>query len=127
MPNLSGEVKTGRIYLRLPEETIEEMNRLAKESGMVPSYFLANALVVGARVMARQLNPERYIPEAVLDVYREHAKEMARASAPAVASGVTDVVGRMLESQAFRDSIKENGMNEVEFLRRFAEEVAKPN
>jgi len=57
---MTGGVKTGRYYIRLPEETIAEIDGYIKESGMYQAYFLSNALVVGARVMARQLNPERF-------------------------------------------------------------------
>ena len=66
MPRMTGGVKTGRYYIRLPEETIAEIDGYIKESGMYQSYFLSNALIVGARIMARQLNPERfYTPEMV--------------------------------------------------------------
>ncbi len=60
MPRMSGGAKTGRYYVRLPEETIAEIDGYIKESGMYQAYFLSNALIVGARVMARQLNPERF-------------------------------------------------------------------
>ncbi len=60
MPRMAGGVKTGRYYIRLPEETIAEIDAYIKESGMYPAYFLSNALIVGARIMARQLNPERF-------------------------------------------------------------------
>jgi hypothetical protein len=60
MPKMTGGIKTGRYYIRLPEETIAEIDEYIKESGMYQAYFLSNALIVGARVMARQLNPERF-------------------------------------------------------------------
>ncbi len=60
MPGMAGGAKTGRYYIRLPEETIAEIDGYIKESGMYQAYFLSNALIVGARVMARQLNPERF-------------------------------------------------------------------
>jgi hypothetical protein len=60
MPKMTGGVKTGRYYIRLPEETIAEIDGYIKESGMYQAYFLSNALIVGARIMARQLNPERF-------------------------------------------------------------------
>jgi hypothetical protein len=71
---MTGGVKTGRYYVRLPEETISEIEAYIKESGMYQSYFLSNALVVGARVMARQLNPERFYT-------REMVKAMAAKAA----------------------------------------------
>ena len=60
MPKMTGGVKTGRYYIRLPEETMAEIEGYIKESGMYQAYFLSNALIVGARVMARQLHPERF-------------------------------------------------------------------
>lgn len=67
MPKMTGGVKTGRYYIRLPEETIAEIDGYIKESGMYPAYFLSNALIVGARVMARQLNPERFYTHEMIE------------------------------------------------------------
>ena len=67
MPKMSGGVKTGRYYIRLPEETIAEIDGYIKESGMYQAYFLSNALIVGARVMARQLNPERFYTHEMIE------------------------------------------------------------
>lgn len=117
MPNLSSDVKTGRIYLRLPEETIEEVNRLAKESGMVPSYFLANALVVGARAMARQLNPDKYIPEPVLEIYRQQAQE---ASAN-MAKSMGQAFGGFLQTPAFKEIVQAGTLTEDEVMARLLE------
>ena len=52
MPKMTGGVKTGRYYVRLPEETIAEIEGYIKESGMYQAHFLSNALIVGARKMA---------------------------------------------------------------------------
>lgn len=79
MPRMTGGVKTGRYYIRLPEETIAEIDGYIKESGMYQSYFLSNALIVGARTMARQLNPERfYTHEMVTAMAAEHEKSDKR-------------------------------------------------
>jgi len=67
MPRMTGGVKTGRYYIRLPEETIAEIDGYIKESGMYQSYFLSNALIVGARIMARQLNPERFYTHEMVE------------------------------------------------------------
>ena len=67
MPKMTGGVKTGRYYIRLPEETIAEIDGYIKESGMYQAYFLSNALIVGARVMARQLNPERFYTHEMVE------------------------------------------------------------
>jgi hypothetical protein len=58
MPKMTGSVKTGRFYIRLPEETIAEIDGYIKESGMYQAYFLSNALTVGARawLVNRTLN-----------------------------------------------------------------------
>ena len=66
MPRMAGGVKTGRYYIRLPEETIAEIDGYIKESGMYQAYFLSNALIVGARIMARQLNPERFYTQEMV-------------------------------------------------------------
>lgn len=67
MPKMTGGVKTGRYYIRLPEETITEIDAYIKESGMYQAYFLSNALIVGARIMARQLNPERFYTHEMVE------------------------------------------------------------
>ena len=67
MPRTTGGVKTGRYYIRLPEETIAEIDGYIKESGMYQAYFLSNALIVGARIMARQLNPERFYTHEMVE------------------------------------------------------------
>jgi hypothetical protein len=67
MPKMTGGVKTGRYYIRLPEGTIAEIDGYVKESGMYQAYFLSNALIVGARIMARQLNPERFYTHEMVE------------------------------------------------------------
>ena len=67
MPKMTGGIKTGRFYIRLPEETITEIDGYIKESGMYQAYFLSNALIVGARVTGRQLNPERFYTHEMVD------------------------------------------------------------
>ena len=67
MPRMTGGIKTGRYYIRLPEETIAEIDGYIKKSGMYQAYFLSNALIVGARVMARQLNPEQFYTHEMVE------------------------------------------------------------
>jgi hypothetical protein len=75
MPKMTGGVKTGRYYIRLPEETIVEIEGYIKVSGMYQAYYLSNALIVGARIMARQLNPERFYTREMVEVMAaEHEK-----------------------------------------------------
>ena len=75
MPKMAGGVRTGRYYIRLPEETIAEIEGYIKESGMYQAYFLSNALIVGARVMARQLNPERFYTHEMIEALATRVKE----------------------------------------------------
>jgi hypothetical protein len=75
MPRMTGGVKTGRYYIRLPEETIAEIDGYIKESGMYPAYFLSNALIVGARMMARQLNPERFYTHEMVEAIAARANQ----------------------------------------------------
>ena len=87
MPKMAGGVRTGRYYIRLPEETIAEIDGYIKESGMYQAYFLSNALIVGARVMARQLNPEQFYTHEMIEALAVRAnQEKANARAQARAS-----------------------------------------
>lgn len=54
MPKMSGGIKTGRFYVRLPLETIAEIEGYIKESGMYQACFLSYAPVVGARAGDQQ-------------------------------------------------------------------------
>jgi hypothetical protein len=56
MPNLKG-VKTDKVTIRLPEETIAELDELASKSGLYRASFFGVALVAGARSMAHRLEP----------------------------------------------------------------------
>lgn len=67
MPKMRDGVKTGRYYIRLPEDTIAEIDGYIKESGMYQAYFLSNALIVGSRVMARQLYPEQFYTHEMVE------------------------------------------------------------
>ncbi|HEX9988951.1 MAG TPA: hypothetical protein VGE45_10810 [Chloroflexia bacterium] len=50
----TGHARTGRYYVRIPQENVTEINGYIKESGMRQAHFLSNALVVGARRIAPQ-------------------------------------------------------------------------
>lgn len=93
MPKMTGGVRTGRYYIRLPEETIAEIEGYIKESGMYQAYFLSNALIVGARVMARQLNPERFYTHEMIEALAtriDQQKKNGQASPRHVPDGSTD-------------------------------------
>src|SRR4051794_35355015 len=79
---MAGGVKTGRFYIRLPEETIAEIDGYIKESGMYQAYFLSNALIVGARVMGRQLNPERFYTHEMVDAMSATVSRQTRLTQP---------------------------------------------
>lgn len=53
-PATLGSIKTGRYYVRVPEENVAEIDGYIRESGMYQVHFLSNALVVGAREMVSQ-------------------------------------------------------------------------
>jgi len=78
MPKMTGGVKTGRYYIRLPEETMAEIDGYIKESGMYQAYFLSNALIVGARITARQLNPEQFYTHEMVEAMAVSAGKMNR-------------------------------------------------
>jgi hypothetical protein len=78
MPKMTGGVKTGRYYIRLPEETMAEIDEYIKESGMYQAYFLSNALIVGARITARQLNPEQFYTHEMVEAMAASAGRVNR-------------------------------------------------
>lgn len=53
-PTTARHTRTGRYYVRIPQENVTEINGYIKESGMRQAHFLSNALVVGARRIAPQ-------------------------------------------------------------------------
>ena len=57
MPKMTGGVKTGRFYIRLPEETIAEIDGYIKELGMYPAYFLSNAAHSGGACDGSSVEP----------------------------------------------------------------------
>ena len=55
-----------RLSVRVPVETRDELAKLASVSGLKMSAFLATALVIGGRQLARQTNPEHFLTPEVL-------------------------------------------------------------
>jgi hypothetical protein len=55
-----------RLSVRVPVETRDELTRLAAASGLKMSAFLAAALVIGGRQLARQTNPEVFVTPELL-------------------------------------------------------------
>lgn len=84
MPKLRSSIKTDRLYVRLPVDTIDELQAIAEKSGMYEAHFFANALVLGVRVLARQLEPERYMTTEQIS-----AMSTAMAESMTKAAGIT--------------------------------------
>ena len=55
-----------RLSVRVPVETRDELTQLAAVSGLKMSAFLAAALVIGGRQLARQTNPEHFLTPEVM-------------------------------------------------------------
>lgn len=55
-----------RLSIRVPVETRDELAKLASISGLKMSAFLATALVIGGRQLARQTTPEHFITADVM-------------------------------------------------------------
>jgi hypothetical protein len=55
-----------RLSVRVPVETRDELQQLAGVSGLKMSAFLAAALVIGGRQLARQTNPEVFMTPDVM-------------------------------------------------------------
>lgn len=68
------EGKTGRVYVRLPMETIREIEQLVSRSGVTKHTFLPMAIVLGCRALDRALNPELALSPALA---RNMAESMA--------------------------------------------------
>lgn len=58
------EVDMGRVSVTLPVETIRQIDEWAGEAGLKRGQFTSVALVIGAKVLARQLVPERFMDAA---------------------------------------------------------------
>lgn len=64
MARLKTGTKLRMLTARLPEDTAAEIDEIIKASGMYETHFLAAALVLGARSLARTMCPERqWTPE----------------------------------------------------------------
>lgn len=50
-----------RLQVRVPAETRDELTQLADVTGIKMPHFLATSLIIGARQLARQTNPEHFI------------------------------------------------------------------
>lgn len=57
----SSEVEMGRVSVMLPADTIRQIDEWAASAGLKRGQFTSVALVLGARVLARQVSPERFM------------------------------------------------------------------
>lgn len=55
------DVEMSRISVQLPAETVEQIGAWAAEAGLKRGQFASTALVIGSRILARQVVPERFL------------------------------------------------------------------
>ena len=55
------DIDMGRVTVTLPVETIRQIDEWAASAGLKRGQFTSVALVLGARVLARQVTPERFM------------------------------------------------------------------
>lgn len=56
------DIEMGRVSVMLPTETIEQIDKWAVDAGLKRGQFTSTALVIGSRILARQLAPEAFMP-----------------------------------------------------------------
>lgn len=66
MPALTEEhERTGRVYVRLPEESVSELAGYIEASGVARSQFLALSIMIGGRALNQALHPQGLTPAIV--------------------------------------------------------------
>lgn len=55
------DIDMGRVSVSLPVETIRQIDEWAAAAGLKRSQFTSVAIVIGARVLARQVSPEAFM------------------------------------------------------------------
>ncbi len=102
-----------RVSVQLTAEAKRQILEWAADANLKPGYFISMALTVGARALARQLNPERFMTaeawEAVIRSWATSPEMMALLDA-----GAADV------QEALEDPEKMQ-----QLLVRFTEQVKK--
>ena len=58
---MNNDVDMGRVTVSLPIETIRQIDDWAAAAGVKRGQFVSMALVIGSRVLARQVNPEAFM------------------------------------------------------------------
>ena len=83
-----------RVSVTLPRESFDELLQLAAEVGVAKSTFAALALMTGARMIVKTLNPERYMtPQVAEAMARGIAEVEHQHMAEAEAKGKPLVIG----------------------------------
>lgn len=59
--NETNDIEMGRVSVMLPAETIRQIDAWAVSAGLKRGQFTSVALVIGARVLARQVSPEAFM------------------------------------------------------------------
>mgnify|MGYP000613269017 CR=1 FL=1 len=68
--------KMGKIYVRLPQERIDEVKALADEIGMKYTQFGGMLIWMGFRAYLRQVNPEKlFSPEMLAEMGKAYEKQ----------------------------------------------------
>lgn len=70
---MTNDVDMGRVVVSLPVQTIAQFDEWASLAGVKRGQFTSMALVIGARVLARQVTPEAFMTQ---DVWKSLADAM---------------------------------------------------
>jgi hypothetical protein len=70
---MNNDVDMGRVTVSLPVETIRQLDDWAALAGVKRGQFTSMALVIGGRVLARQVTPEAFFTP---DVWKSMAEAM---------------------------------------------------
>jgi hypothetical protein len=61
--------KTGRLFLRLPADSLAEISTYIGRAGVTRSHFLAMSIMLGARALDRGLNPgQMFTPSMIAQI-----------------------------------------------------------
>lgn len=89
MPRTINDRKIAKVTCRVPQETADEIAGYIESCGMYETHFNSAAYVAGARLLARQLNPEQFI-----------SSDMTKGIIEGLLSDgkIMDTMGRVIES-----------------------------
>lgn len=84
-----------RLSVRVPVETRDELQKLSEISGLKMSAFLATSLVIGARQLVRQTNPEHFVTPRLMRAILESMGFDIEAVAGAIGKGVDELLAEI--------------------------------